>query len=73
MNFHALALVSYSTVVLGVLLGAFGMVRAGAALIALGTAGVAISRRGERAVERYLPLALSVALLALAIAIPRGR
>lgn len=73
MNYHALALLSYGTVALGVVLGAFGLVREGAILIALGTAGVAMSRRSERAMERYLPLAIALAILVLAIAIPSGR
>lgn len=73
MNFHALALLAYGAVALGVLLGAFGMVRGGSLLIALGTAGVAISRRSERAIERYLPLALALALFLLALALPYAR
>lgn len=72
-NVHALALVSYATVALGVLLGAFGLIRGGAVLIALGTVGVATSRRSERAIERYLPLVLALALFVLALALPRGR
>jgi hypothetical protein len=73
MNSHALVLVSYGTVALGVVLGAIGFVREGAVLIALGTAGVATSRPSERAVERYLPLGLALALFILAIVIPSGR
>lgn len=73
MNFRALASTSYGAVALGVLLGAFGYVRVGAVLIALGTGGVALSRGSGRAVERYLPLALALGLLVLAIVIPGGR
>lgn len=65
--------VSYIAVAVGVLLGVFGIVRGGSVLIALGSAGVAISRRSERAIERYLPLALALALFAVALALPRGR
>ena len=72
-NIHTLTLVSYGAVALGVILGAFRIVRGGALLIALGTAGVAISRRSERAIERYLPLGLALALFVLALALPRGR
>jgi hypothetical protein len=54
-------------------LGAFGLVREGVGLIALGTAGVSVSRRSERAFERYLPLVLAFSLLVLAIVIPAGR
>jgi hypothetical protein len=73
MNSQVLVLVRYSTVALGVVLGAFGLVREGAILIAVGTAAVALSRHRERPMERYLPLALSLALLILAIVIPAGR
>ena len=65
--------VSYIAVAVGVLLVVFGIVRGGSVLIALGSAGVAISRRSERAIERYLPLALALALFAVALALPRGR
>ncbi|MCX6427134.1 MAG: hypothetical protein WCK72_02575 [Actinomycetes bacterium] len=64
---------SYGSVLLGILLGAFGIVRVGSVLIALGTAGVAISRKSTRMLERYLPLAISAGLLVLAIALPHGR
>jgi hypothetical protein len=73
MTVQVLTLPSYGAVALGVVLGAFGLVREGALLIALGTAGVAVSRRSDRAIERYLPLTLALALLVLAIAIPGGR
>ena len=73
MNFLVLARLSYCTVAVGVILGSFGLVREGVVLIALGTAGVSVSRRSERAIERYLPLALGFFLLALAIVIPAGR
>lgn len=72
-NIRFLKIVSYIAVAVGVLLGAFGIVRGGSVLIALGTAGVAISRRSGRAIERYLPLALALALFAMALALPSGR
>ena len=73
MNFPTLARLSYGALVLGVVFGALGLVREGVALIALGTAGVSVARRSERALERYLPLALGFFLLALAMVIPAGR
>ena len=73
MNFPTLARLSYGAFALGVLFGAFGLVREGVVLIALGTAGVSLARRSERALERYLPLALGCFLLALAMVIPAGR
>jgi hypothetical protein len=56
-----------------VVLGILGFVRAGSLFIALGTAGVALKSRDFRRIEFYLPLAIAVALFALAIALPRGR
>lgn len=57
----------------GVLAGAFGLVRTGSLLIALGTGFFAISQRGKRKIELYLPLSISISLFALALALPHGR
>ncbi len=64
---------SYSLVVVGIVVGAFGLVRTGSLLIALGTGLFAISQRAQRKIELYLPLAISLSLFMLAIALPRGR
>ena len=64
---------SYAAVVIGVVLGASGIVRGGSLFIAVGTAGVALKSRNFRSVQFYLPLIIAVALFALAIALPRGR
>jgi hypothetical protein len=53
--------------------GALGLVRTGSLLIALGTGLFAISQRAQRKIELYLPLAISLSLFMLAIALPRGR
>ncbi len=68
-----LGLISYGLVITGVVLGVLGFVRAGSLFIAAGTAGVALKLRDFRRIEFYLPLALAIALFALAIALPRGR
>ncbi|CAN2214462.1 hypothetical protein MCEMKE14_01072 [Candidatus Nanopelagicaceae bacterium] len=64
---------SYSLVAAGILVGALGLVRTGSLLIALGTGLFAISQRGQRKIELYLPLAISISLFMLALALPRGR
>ena len=64
---------SYAAVLIGVVLGASGVVRGGSLFIAVGTAGVALKSRNFRSVQFYLPLIIAVALFALAIALPRGR
>jgi hypothetical protein len=64
---------SYTLVAAGILVGAFGLVRTGSLLIALGTGLFAISQRAQRKIELYLPLAISLSLFMLAIALPRGR
>lgn len=64
---------SYAAVVIGVVLGASGIVRGGSLFIAVGTAGIALKSRNFRSVQFYLPLIIAVALFALAIALPRGR
>jgi len=73
LNVRLLSMASYATVVIGVVLGASGIVRGGSLFIAVGTAGVALKSRNFRSVQFYLPLIISIALFALAIALPRGR
>ncbi len=68
-----LGLISYGLVLTGVALGVFGAVRGGSLFIAVGTAGIALKTRDFRRIEFYLPLAIAIALFALAIALPRGR
>ncbi len=68
-----LGLLSYGLVITGVVLGVLGFVRAGSLFIAAGTAGIALKLRDFRRIEFYLPLAIAIALFALAIALPRGR
>lgn len=63
----------YAFVLFGVLLGLLASVQAGSIAIALGTAGVAISTPRVSTVGRFLPLAIALALFALALALPRGR
>ncbi|MEY2628839.1 MAG: hypothetical protein RL066_655 [Actinomycetota bacterium] len=64
---------SYAAVLIGVVLGASGVVRGGSLFIAVGTAGVALKSRNFRSIQFYLPLLIAVALFTLAIALPRGR
>jgi hypothetical protein len=64
---------SYAFVAVGVLAGALGLVRTGSLLIAVGTGFYAISQRAQRKIELYLPLAISISLFVLAVALPRGR
>ena len=73
LNDRLLTLVSYAAVMIGVALGASGVVRGGSLFIAVGTAGIALKSRNFRSIEFYLPLAIAIALFALAIALPRGR
>lgn len=68
-----LTLSGYALVLFGVLLGIVGSVQIGSMVIALGTAGVAIAAPRVSTVGRYLPLAVALALFALALALPRGR
>jgi len=68
-----LSMASYAAVLIGVVLGASGVVRGGSLFIAVGTAGVALKSRNFRSVQFYLPLLIAVALFTLAIALPRGR
>ena len=68
-----LSMASYAAVLIGVVLGASGVVRGGSLFIAVGTAGVALKSRNFRSIQFYLPLLIAVALFTLAIALPRGR
>ena len=73
LNNRILSTVSYVAVLIGVVLGATGIVRGGSLFIAAGTLGIALKSRNFRRIEFYLPLAIAIALFALAIALPRGR
>jgi len=63
---------SYSSVALGIVLGALSFVRSGSLLIALGTSGVAFPSRHLRTIEFYFPVAIAAGLLILAISLPHG-
>jgi hypothetical protein len=73
LNDRLLSVVSYAAVLLGVALGAAGIVRGGSLFIASGTLGIALKSRNFRRIEFYLPVIIAVALFTLAIALPRGR
>ena len=73
LNNRLLSIVSYAAVLIGVVLGASGIVRGGSLFIAAGTIGIAVKSRNFRGIEFYLPVVIAVALFALAIALPRGR
>jgi hypothetical protein len=73
LNDRLLSLVSYAAVLIGVALGAFGIVRGGSLFIAAGTLGIALKSRNFRRIEFYLPVVIAIALFVLAIALPRGR
>ena len=73
LNDRLQTLVSYAAVVIGVVLGASGVVRGGSLFIAAGTLGIALKSRNFRRIEFYLPVVIAIALFALAIALPRGR
>ena len=73
LNNRLLTLASYGLVLTGLVLGILGIVRGGSLFIAAGTAGMALKSRDFRRIEFYLPLAIAIALFALAIALPRGR
>ena len=56
---------------IGVFLGAIGFVRTGSLIV-----GAAMTLTGigqERRIERYLPMAIGVALVIVAILLPHGR
>ena len=73
LNDRLLSIVSYAAVLIGVVLGASGIVRGGSLFIAVGTIGIALKSRNFRRIEFYLPVVIAAALFALAIALPRGR
>jgi hypothetical protein len=73
LNERLLSIVSYAAVLVGVILGATGIVRGGSLFIAAGTLGIALKSRKFRSIEFYLPVVIALALFALAIALPRGR
>ena len=73
LNNRILSTISYVAVLIGVVLGASGIVRGGSLFIAAGTMGIALKSRNFRRIEFYLPVAIAIALFALAIALPRGR
>jgi len=65
------------SILIGILVGVFGAVRTGSVLVALGTGIVALAQWGRtlgrrRIIECYFPLALALALFALALALPKG-
>lgn len=65
------------SILVGIAIGAFGAVRTGSILIALGTGVVALAQWGRltgrrRIIECYFPLALAGTLFALALALPKG-
>lgn len=73
LNERVISVLSYTSVLIGVVLGATGVVRGGSLFIAAGTAGIALNSRHSRRIEFYLPFAIAIALFVLAIALPRGR
>ena len=73
LNDRLLSLFSYAAVLVGVILGATGIVRGGSLFIAAGTLGIALKSRNFHRIEFYLPIVIALALFALAIALPRGR
>jgi hypothetical protein len=64
--------IAYIAIVAGILIGVIGAVRTGAIVIALGTGVIALSQWGKRKMESYLPLAIAISLLAVAVALPKG-
>lgn len=63
---------AYLAIVAAVLIGIAGYVRICAIMIAVATGAIALDNRSGRRIEMYLPFAIAVALLAVAIALPRG-
>ncbi len=68
-----LSIASYLAVLVGVVLGASGIVRGGSLFIAAGTLGIALKSHNFRRIEFYLPVVIALALFTLAIALPNGR
>jgi hypothetical protein len=69
--------IASAAIFLGIAVGAFGFVRTGALLIALGTGVIVLARSSQvrgrrRIIESYLPLAIAGVLFALALALPKG-
>ena len=64
--------IAYLAIGVGIILGIASLVRLGSIVIALGTGVIAIAHWKTGKVERYLALGIAVALLALAISLPRG-
>ena len=66
-----------ASILIGVLIGAFGAVRTGSILVAVGTGIIALAQLGKvtgrrRIIECYFPLAIAGVLFALAVALPKG-
>ena len=66
-----------TSIIAGVVIGAFGAVRSGSLLIALGTAAIALAQfthtsGRRRIIECYFPLTIAGVLFALAVALPKG-
>jgi hypothetical protein len=64
--------IAFITIALGIALGAFSLVRLGSIFIALGSGVIAVAHWKTGKVERYLALGIAIALLAVAISLPRG-
>ncbi len=65
-----LSRIGYTLIGVGVLAGIAGTVRAGLISIAIGSVGLSFGKEGRGKIERFMPLVLALALLALAIALP---
>jgi hypothetical protein len=69
--------ISYSLIIVGVLLGIFGFVRSGALVLSIGSACVTYLRysfsQKKRKIELVLPLALSLTLFVVALTLPHGK
>lgn len=64
--------IAYIFIGLGLLVGIASFVRIGSIAIALGMGVIAIANWKTGKVERYLALGLALALLVVAISLPRG-
>ena len=73
MNRRTINVLGYFGVGFGLILGISGWVKTGVGILALGAAGISLSHQSSRKIERYLPIALALALLILAIALPVKR
>lgn len=67
-----ISIVSNITVIIGITLGIFGLVRAGSLFVAVGVASIALKARGSLKFDFYFPLAMAIALFTLALALPHG-